>query len=324
MRRLYWSGELNTRCGAIIHGFDAVHLHSVFLFPTWAGARIANKLRVPYVLSPRGMLVRELIMRRSTVLKWSWISLIERRNLARAAKIHLTSSEEQRALMDLGLCLAPTQVIPNGAEPPIPFSMLDISPDVRELVSRRFDILCFGRINWKKGLDRLIQSVAALRGATAVIAGYDEELLAVKLRSIDNQHRVGDRIFILARQINGADKEALFSAARLFALPSVSENFGNVVAEAMIRKLPVVVTASVGAAEIVNASKGGLVAPADPSGFASVLESVLDCDERLAAMGTAGEAFARTSLSWGHIARQFESLYCDMLSDQHGGSRPYH
>ena len=50
---------------------------------------------------------------------------------------------------------------------------------------------------------------------------------------------VADRVQFLARYVDGADKEALFGAARVFALPSLSENFGNVVAEAMIRGLPV-------------------------------------------------------------------------------------
>lgn len=323
IRRLYWSGELNARCAAMVKGFDAVHLHSMFLFPTWAGARAAHKLGVPYVLSPRGMLVRELVMRRSTVVKQMWIRFIERRSLTQAATIHLTSEEERRALLDLGLVLAPTTVIPNGTDPPIPFSLADVSADVRALVSRTFDILSFGRINWKKGLDRLIASVAEMRNATALIAGYDEDCFAVKLQSIAREYGVTDRVFFLPRQITGADKEALFSAARLLALPSLSENFGNVVAEAMIRRLPVVVTAGVGAAEIVKASGAGLVAAAAPGGLAAALASVLDSEEQLAAMGAAGAAFARTSLSWDSIARRFEDLYREISCFGSSSKRPF-
>ena len=45
MRRLYWSPDLYTQCNEMISGFDAVHLHSVFLFPTWAGARASRQGR---------------------------------------------------------------------------------------------------------------------------------------------------------------------------------------------------------------------------------------------------------------------------------------
>ena len=83
----------------------------------------------------------------------------------------------------------------------------------------------------------------------------------MKLKAIAEECGVGARVQFLPRQITGHDKEALFEAGRLFVLPSLSENFGNVVAEAMVRGLPVVVTAGVGAAEIVEASGGGVVAP---------------------------------------------------------------
>jgi glycosyltransferase involved in cell wall biosynthesis len=43
-----------------------------------------------------------------------------------------------------------------------------------------------------------------------------------------------------------------------------SENFGNTVLEAMRRRVPVVVTPEVGAADIVRESGGGIVVAGDP------------------------------------------------------------
>ena len=159
LRRLYWSNDLGARCQDMIGSFDIAHLHSVFLFPTWVGAQAAVRTAVPYVLSPRGMLVRDLISRRNSALKKMWIRLIERHNLMYAARIHLTSEEERRALAELGLMLAPTAVIPNGTDLPVHFSPADVSADVQAAIGKGFDILSFGRINWKKGLDRLIRSL---------------------------------------------------------------------------------------------------------------------------------------------------------------------
>jgi glycosyltransferase involved in cell wall biosynthesis len=321
LRRIYCSVDLAEALSSMTVNFDVVHLHSVFLFPTWAGARSAVQARVPYVLSPRGMLDRELIAQRSTATKRAWIYFIERRNLAQAARIHLTSAEERRALQDLGLALAPTSVIPNGVEVPVSFSPDDVSADVRALLAEGFDILSFGRISWKKGLDRLIRAVADLPHATALIAGNDDEGFADKLRSLAAQSGVGDRVRFLPRQISGADKEALFSAARLFALPSVSENFGNVVVEAMIRAVPVVVTDRVGAAEIVEASGGGLVARIGEDDFTSVLASVLQSNERIASMSAAGANYARERLTWPGIARRFEELYQEISGESRVASR---
>ena len=310
LRRIYWSADLAEALKSMVVDFDVVHLHSVFLFPTRAGARSAIRARVPYVLSPRGMLDRELIAQRSTVTKRAWIALVERGNLAEAACIHLTSAEEHRALLDLGLALAPISVIPNGVEAPISFSSDDISPDVRALVAQGFDVLCFGRISWKKGLDRLIRAMARLPNARAVIAGNDEEGIAEKLQGLAKQCGTGHRVQFLPRQIDGADKEALFAAARLFALPSVSENFGNVVAEAIIRGLPVVVTERVGAAEIVRSSGAGVVVTGSgQEDFAAALAALLLSEQRLNDASVAGACHAREQLTWDKVARSFGELY---------------
>ncbi len=77
-RRVFWSPQLRRAVEKQIERFDVVHTHSVFLWPTRAAARAAFAKRVPYVVSPRGMLVQELIRRKSSLAKKAWISLIEK------------------------------------------------------------------------------------------------------------------------------------------------------------------------------------------------------------------------------------------------------
>jgi glycosyltransferase involved in cell wall biosynthesis len=255
------------------------------------------------------MLDRALIEQRNGAVKRAWIQLIESRNLARAAGIHLTSQEERRALADLDLVLAPMVVIPNGVDAPERFLLAAVSPELRKIVADGFEVLSFGRISWKKGLDRLIQSMTRLPEKRLVIAGHDENGEASKLRRLAEARGVADRVQFVARYLGGADKEALFSAASVFALPSLSENFGNVVAEAMIRGLPVVVTERVGAAELVRASGAGIVADADEQSFAAALAGLLESQDRLTTMGAAGARYARGRLSWHGIAREFGDLY---------------
>jgi glycosyltransferase involved in cell wall biosynthesis len=322
LRRIYYSAGLADALSATIGAFEVAHLHSVYLFPTWAGARSSAQSGVPYVMSPRGMLDRELIAQRGMFRKRAWIRLVERGNLARASCIHVTSAEERRALNDLGLALAPISIIYNGVEAPISFSASAISADVRAVVADGFDVLYLGRITWKKGLDRLIRALARIPFARAVIAGNDEEGFVGKLRKLASQTGVGDRVRFLPRQITGPDKEVLFSAARLFVLPSVSENFGNVVAEAMIRKLPVIVTERVGAAEVVEASGGGIVAQIDQDRFNFALAEALRSPARLAVMGAAGETYVRARLTWENIARSFEDLYREVLTGRGAVRQP--
>ena len=69
LRRLSWAPALARALRREIAGADVAHLHSVFLWPTWAAARLARRAQVPYVISPRGMLVEKLIKSRHRLLK---------------------------------------------------------------------------------------------------------------------------------------------------------------------------------------------------------------------------------------------------------------
>src|SRR5262245_19364912 len=102
-RRLYRSPQMDRALFANIGGFDILHTHSVFLWPTTAAARAARAHRVPYILAPRGMLVLELIRRKSWLAKWAWITAFERLNLENARAIHVTSKIEADEIERLGL-----------------------------------------------------------------------------------------------------------------------------------------------------------------------------------------------------------------------------
>src|SRR5207244_1601002 len=94
LRRLYVSASMQRALRRDAGTFDVVHLHSVFLWPTTAAARAARRARVPYIVSPRGMLVPELVARKSRWAKRAWIAFVERRNLAHANAIHFTAKAE--------------------------------------------------------------------------------------------------------------------------------------------------------------------------------------------------------------------------------------
>ena len=75
-------------------------------------------------------------------------------------------------------------MIPNG---------IDHAADLRRraVVCRRrrcqrinWRILSLGRLNWKKGLDRLIEALAHVPGAELVIAGNDEDGYRSKLEEL--------------------------------------------------------------------------------------------------------------------------------------------
>ena len=304
---------LGRALAAHIASYDVAHLHSVFLWPTWAAARRARSMNVPYLISPRGMLVPELIRRKSRWAKSAWIALIERRNLMATSAIHVTSEVEARSIASFGWRLPPVVVIPNGVDDPVDFSGVPLSPDIHAAIAGGGFVLALGRINWEKGLDRLIACLPLAPQARLIIAGDDDEGQATLLAREAKRVGVADRVTILARHVDGADKEALFAAAQLVAMPSLSENFGLVAVEAMRRGLPVLVTPEVGMAQIVRDAGGGVVVEGKIGAIAHGLESLLRDPQGARAMGVAGRAHVIAHYGWESIAERMEALYATLL-----------
>ncbi len=151
LRRLYWSPGMAAYLRRHLQEYDLVHLHSIYLWPTSFAASIARaRGGVPYLLSPRGMLVDALIRRRNRWLKAAWIRLFERRNLQGAAAVHFTSGIEAEDAARLGLRWRAQCVIPNGVD-------IDAEPASAQgdqLTQTGGDapyVIFLGRVNMEKG-----------------------------------------------------------------------------------------------------------------------------------------------------------------------------
>ncbi len=309
MRRLYWAPTLGRRLRESIHTFDVVHMHGVFLWPMWAAARAAKRAGVPYVVAPRGQLIRDLIQRKSRWIKTAWIELIERKTLAQAASIHVTAELEGAELRALGLRVPRIDSIPNGVEWPadhLPKSQTPLAG-----LPERY-VLFLSRISWKKGLDRLITAWQWVPDILLVIAGNDDENYRPKLEALARSVGVADRV-IFVGPVADAHKWALYEQAQLFVLPSYSENFGNVVAEAMAMGCPVAVTPEVGIAPLVEAAGAGIVTGGSPDELAAAMRELLGDPQRRREMGICGVRATRARLSWNAVAAQVEDLYREVL-----------
>jgi glycosyltransferase involved in cell wall biosynthesis len=318
LRRLYWSPPLRRALFSRLRDFDLAHLHSMYVWPTWAGARAATALGKPYVVSPRGMLAPDLIRRKNRLVKNTWIHLIDRRTLQAASAIHATSTVEADQLASFGWSLPKIVTIPHGVDDPPADAGQSLSPDIAAAVAVQPMILALGRISWEKGLERLIAALPSAKEAKIVIAGGDADGHAAFLAGQARRLGVAQRVVILARHVDGADKEALFAAARLFAITSLSENFGLAAFEAMRRGVPVLATPDVGMSEVLRESHSGMLVDPSPAAIAQGLNSLLADAAACKNMGQAGRAHVMAHYTWPAVARRVEELYRSVLLSKTG------
>jgi glycosyltransferase involved in cell wall biosynthesis len=315
-RRLYRSPAMRRELARRMSGFDLVHIHSVFLWPTAAAARQAERAGVPYLLAPRGMLVQDLFRRRGRLRKALWLRFVERRTLARAAGIHATSDLEAADLAWLG-ALPPVHIVPNGVDPEIDPTGPDeaaLSAPVRAALARAPFFLFLGRLSWKKGLDRLIPALGHAPGAVLAVAGNDDEGYRPELERLAREADVADRVLFLGA-VGGADKAALLHRAAALVLPSYSENFGNSVLEALAVGRPAVVTPEVGLAAVLRETGSGRVVAGDPESLGGALRELLADPAAADVMGRRGAETARERFGWATVAAAMESVYQRVLTE---------
>jgi glycosyltransferase involved in cell wall biosynthesis len=309
-RRLYWSPAMTAQLPVVLRDADFVHLHSIFLAPTSAAARVAESLGLPWCVSPRGALVPELIRRQSMLAKRVWMLINERRTLERASFIHATSTLEAEDAGRIGYRLPPIRVISNGVEVPIANAS---ACNAANCVNGAHPYLLFlGRINWKKGLDRLIPAMAHVPGFRLVVAGNDEEELSPRLKRLAQQSGVLERIDFVGA-VASEEKLKLLRGSTLLVLPSYSENFGNVLLESLAAGRPVAMTAEVGLAPAIQAAGAGEIISGVPLEMGKQLSALIADRRNLDAMGQRGYQLVQSQYTWASVASAMEQAYREAI-----------
>ncbi|MEO8681606.1 MAG: glycosyltransferase [Vicinamibacterales bacterium] len=313
LRRLYWSPPMGQALARQIGDFDIAHLHALFVWPVWAAARAARRAGVPYVVAPRGMLEKGLVRRKSRWLKTALIAAVVRRVLEQAAAVHVTSAREAAEAATFGFALPRICDVPNGVDFDQPGDRLTPpAASIAGLIDQGPYVLFLGRVSWKKGLDRLVASLPFAPGLTLVIAGNDEDGYLDTVMKQAAAAGVTARIR-LTGHVHGADKHALLHRAQLLVLPSYSENFGNVVLEAMAAGCPVVVTPEVGVSDVVRDSGAGWVVDGVPAALGAALAKLSADPEARHAMAEHGRS-ASGAYTWAAVAERMELLYREIAS----------
>jgi glycosyltransferase involved in cell wall biosynthesis len=168
-------------------------------------------------------------------------------------------------------------------------------------------LLFYSRFHSKKRIRELLRDFADLAprhpGWHLLAVGIPEEYSVDALRAEARHLKVEERATIL----DGSGAPAPYALADLFVLPTHSENFGQVVVEALAEGVPVLTTTGTPWVRLDDVGAGRCIALQDLP--RTLRELMALGGDRLCEMGARGRAWALKEFDWGTTARRLLDFY---------------
>lgn len=293
---------------------DVVHVNCCWTPGCALVQKWAQAMGYKVVLTPHGMLEPWIMKRHYWTRKMPAMMLYQKAAIRNADCIHATAESEKENLMKLAYNDR-IEIIANG------IAVGSIS--MKSSWKRTGNILFLSRVHVKKGINFLIEAVAAVNEecrmkseecpiSRCIIAGEGDKAYIDELKELATRLGVS-HIIDFVGGVYGNHKWELFRQADLFVLPTHSENFGIVVAEALASGTPVITTKGTPWQELEECNCGwwteiGTDATAD------ALKNFLRCSEsQLEEMGRNGRRLIEEKYSSVAVAREFVDLYGKLI-----------
>jgi UDP-glucose:(heptosyl)LPS alpha-1,3-glucosyltransferase len=162
----------------------------------------------------------------------------------------------------------------------------------------------------RKGVRALLQALAKLPAHYyGVVVGADKQ--RARYEALTSELGLRNRV----RFIGGVDDvRPYYGAADVLVLPTLYDPFPNVCLEAMASGLPIITSATSGAAELVKTGENGYVC--DALDIATIAQQIEACAANLNTAQRMGEAARKTvaPFTLGAMAAQYVALYKSLLN----------
>lgn len=282
---------------------DVVHINGCWQPQLLFFQRAAQSLRIPVVLSPHGMLEPWIVKRHYWTRKWPAIQLYQRGLVKRADCLHATADTEKDNLLRLGwnphIALIPNAV--NLEELPI-----------KDNWSLKRRIVFMSRLHVKKGIELLLEALSHLKpdldGYEVIIAGEGEPDYVETLKKAAISFGLSE-VVKLVGGVYGAEKVCLLQSADFFVLPTYSENFGIVVAEALACGTPVITTHGTPWKELEDFACGWYIQVGLGALETHLQKAISASEEDLKRMGLHGRKLVENKFTVQAVAQKFLGIY---------------
>lgn len=252
LKSWFYSAEMKLYLQNNIQDAGLMHLHGVFMHPQFIASKSAIKEKIPYVISPHGML-EPWHLNDKKIKKYIYLKMVLDNILKKANIIHAITPLEKENLFRLTNHKNIVE-IPNFIYHSDLPKNLSYNPEEEYL-------LFLSRIHPKKGLDLLIRAMSLIddKKIKLKIVGTENEYSA-ELKKMGLELGLENRIEFVG-SVFGEEKFNLFANAKSFIAPSYSEAIGMVNLEAAICKTPVITTYNTGISPEWNVNGGLMINP---------------------------------------------------------------
>lgn len=285
-------------------------IHAFFTVPCgFLALALGRRFKVPYIVSLRGADVPGY-SQRFLWLYGAITPLIVR--IWRKARRVVANSKGLRELAHKSDPRRPIDIIFNGVDTAhfVPKERME------EERKKEFRILCASRLSRRKGFAYAIEAFALLEKKyphlRMTIAGGEGNAM----RELQEQVRRGG----LTKKITftGAytydTAPQIYHGADIFVFPSLNEGMSNNLLEAMASGLPILMTPTGGAEELVRDGENGfLIKMKDAHDLAQKMEKVITDEKRARQMSEESRRIAQ-SLSWRAAAQRYHDLYSETIT----------
>jgi glycosyltransferase involved in cell wall biosynthesis len=310
-----YSAELRSTLRRLVPQADLVHIHGVWKYPGLAAAQEALRHSVPYIVQPHGSLA-PWKLRYKRWRKKLYGRLVERRLLQDARAIHAESEEDKKQILDylpgLNVFVVPCGAYAEKLAAPARCSPADRWP---ELGGRRF-MLYLARLDVNKGIDLLLQAFhlaqAGEKGWRLLIVGPDWQGTRRRMERLARKLKVADAV-LWAGMVGEEDRRVALHGCDFYVLPTLEENFGISILEALLCGRPVITSTATPWRRLAEIGAGIAVSPAAGPLSAVLNEWMQFPKAQLDNMGQQGYRFAAREFDWNSVAARQAQAYRAIL-----------
>jgi glycosyltransferase involved in cell wall biosynthesis len=273
-----------------------IHFHGFWNLQFLPYFILAIICKINFIVSPHGSIERGAL-NHNFFKKYITRKIYIDRILLRSTEIWACSVKEYNSIKrEFPNVMA--SIFPIGIDVP---DLLFPNHDVIQKDQRKI-ILVISRFNPGKGLINLIRAWDKIRDPCwrIIIAGPDEKnYKSIILREIAELNL--ESFFTFPGYVDSKERDSLYRSADIFVLPSLSENFGIVVAEAMSYGVPVLTTFET-PWKYVGIERGCLCVETTPLALSNGLTMLmnLDTNERNK-ISLASREFVKENFHWKNI-----------------------